>query len=573
MPVAPWLRGVAEQGSMATTPQDDSMKRSVWISTALVAVAAAAGAAWWFARGSDSAVSYRTAPIERGALQAAVSSSGTVNPVRQVSVGSQVSGQITEMLVDFNSEVKSGQLIARIDPQSFEYKVHQASADLEAARAAVLNAQANVAAVMASVSKARLDADNAQRDLSRKQDLLTQAFISQAEFENARNLAGTLGEVVKVAQAQLEVAKAQVASAQAVVRQREASLAQARVDLEHTQIRSPVDGIVIKRSVDVGQTVAASLQAPELFIIARNLNDMQVEASIDEADVARVRPGQRVSFTLDAMPGRTIEGQVGQIRKAAVSAQNVVTYTVVIPFDNPGNALLPGMTANVRIVVDVRDNALKLPNAALRVRIAGVEPAAAASAGGAASAAPTRAPSMSVAVAPVDGTPGAGAAAGAGGASNATGGSLRALRDRLVADLALDAAQTAKIDAVIAESRPRFAELRGLPDDERAKARERILADMRVRIAGQLTPAQQARYQQLLAELGGRQTMRGRIYLLGADGKPVAYSVRLGISDGISTELIVPPGSPEAGVLKEGALVIVGVNAPGAESRRPRSPF
>ncbi|MCB2022314.1 MAG: efflux RND transporter periplasmic adaptor subunit, partial [Burkholderiaceae bacterium] len=341
------------------------MKKSVWISTALI-VAAAAGAAWWFARSGDSEVSYRTAPIERGALQAAVSSSGTVNPVRQVSVGSQVSGQITEMLVDFNSEVKSGQLIARIDPQSFEYKVHQASADLEAARATVVNAQANVAAVMASLSKARLDADNAQRDLTRKQDLLAKAFISQAEFESARNLAGTLGEVVKVAQAQLAVAQAQVASAQAVVRQREASLSQARVDLEHTQIRSPVDGIVIKRSVDVGQTVAASLQAPELFIIARNLNDMQVEASIDEADVARVRPGQRVSFTLDAMPGRTIEGQVGQIRKAAVSAQNVVTYTVVIPFDNPGNALLPGMTANVRIVVDTRDAVLKVPNAAVR---------------------------------------------------------------------------------------------------------------------------------------------------------------------------------------------------------------
>jgi HlyD family secretion protein len=545
------------------------MKRSVWISTALAAVAAAAGAAWWFARSGDSAVSYRTAVIERGALQAAVSSSGTVTPVRQVSVGSQVSGQITEMLVDFNSEVKSGQLIARIDPQSFEYKVHQASADLEAARAAVLNAQANVVAVMANVSKARLDADNAQRDLARKQDLLAQAFISQAEFENARNLAGTLGEVVKVAQAQLEVAKAQVASAQAVVRQREASLSQAKVDLEHTQIRSPVDGIVIKRSVDVGQTVAASLQAPELFIIARNLNDMQVEASIDEADVARVRPGQRVSFTLDAMPGRTIEGQVGQIRKAAVSAQNVVTYTVVIPFDNPGNALLPGMTANVRIVVDVRDNALKLPNAALRVRIAGVEPAAAASAGAASSAATAKAPAMGAATAPIGGALGAGAAAEAGGAA---GGPLRALRDRLVADLGLDAAQTSKIDAVLAASRPRFAEMRGLPEDERAKARERILADQRARIAEQLTPAQQARYQQLIAELGGRQTTRGRIYLLGDDGKPVAYSVRLGISDGISTELIVPPGSPEAGVLKEGAPVIVGVNAPGAETRR-RSPF
>ncbi len=463
------------------------MKRRAWIVTAVVAAAALSGAAWWFARGADGAASYRTATIERGTLQAAVSSSGTVNPVRQVSVGSQVSGQIVEMFADFNTEVKSGQLIARIDPQSFEYKVRQAGADLEAARAAVVNAQANVVAAMANVSKAQLDADNARRDLARKQDLLAQAFISPAEFDTARNLAGTLGEALKVTQAQLDVAKAQVASAQAAVKQREAALAQAKVDLEHTQIRSPVDGIVIKRSVDVGQTVAASLQAPELFIIARNLSDMQVEAAIDEADVARVHPGQRVTFTLDAVPGRTLEGRVEQIRKAALSAQNVVTYTVIIPFDNPGNALLPGMTANVRIVVDTREGVLKLPNAALRVRIAGVEPAAAASAAGAASAAP-------VSVAAVAG--------GDGGANGAAGG----------------------------------------------PPRERHAAP------------------------GGRPTTRGRIYLLGDDGKPVAYGVRLGISDGLSTELIVAPGAPAADVLKEGARVIVGVNAP-EDSKRPRSPF
>lgn len=463
------------------------MKRNVWISATMIIVAALVGATWWLTRNAEGATSYRTAPIERGTVQAVVSSSGTVNPVRQVSVGSQVSGQIIEMFADFNTEVKQGQLIARIDPQSFEYKVHQASADLEAARAAVLNAQANVVAVMANVSKARLDADNAQRDLARKHDLLAQAFISQAEFDNARNLAGTLGEALKVTQAQLDVARAQVTSAQAVVKQREAALAQAKVDLEHTQIRSPVDGIVIKRSVDVGQTVAASLQAPELFIIARNLNDMQVEAAIDEADVARVRPGQRVTFTLDAIPGRTLEGRVEQIRKAAVSAQNVVTYTVVIPFDNPGNALLPGMTANVRIVVDTRENVLKVPNAAMRVRIAGVEPAT----------------------------------------------------------------QTTQT-----------ANTANAPEAEKASR-------------GAATSAASAASASVVAGAarGGRQTTRSRIYLLGDDGKPVAYNVRLGIGDGISTELIVAPGSPEAGVLKEGAPVIVGVNAAGADSRRPRSPF
>ena len=336
---------------------------------ALLAVIAVAGVGgWWWQRDGAPAASYRTAKIERGSLQAAVASSGTVNPVSQVSIGSQVSGQIREMHADFNTEVRRGQLIARIDPESFEYKVRQASADVEAARAAVLNAQANVTAVLASVSKARLEADNAQRDLARKQDLRAQNFISQAEADNARNLAGTLAEALKVATAQVEVARAQVGSAQAVVRQREAALAQARVDLERTEIRSPVDGVVIKRSVDVGQTVAASLQAPELFIIARNLQDMQVVAAIAEADIARVRPGQPVSFTIDAFPGRSFEGRVGQIRKAAVSAQNVVTYTVVVAFANPGATVLPGMTANVTFVLQQVADVIKIPNAALRFK-------------------------------------------------------------------------------------------------------------------------------------------------------------------------------------------------------------
>ena len=161
----------------------------------------------------------------------------------------------------------------------------------------------------------------------------------------------------------------------AIVRQRDAQLQQARVDMERTQIRSPVDGIVIKRSVEVGQTVAASLQAPELFVIARNLSDMQVEAAIDEADISRVRDGQKVSFSIDAFPGRSFDGAVRQVRKAAVSAQNVVSYTVVVGFANPGSLMLPGMTANVRIITDTREGVLKVPNAALRVRIAGIEPA------------------------------------------------------------------------------------------------------------------------------------------------------------------------------------------------------
>jgi HlyD family secretion protein len=539
------------------------MKQRHWLVIALVVLGAGGAAAWWWQRDAGPAVAYRTSKIERGSLQAAVSSSGTVNPVSQVSVGSQVSGQIKEMHADFNTEVKKGQLIARIDPESFEYKVRQANADVEAARASVLNAQANVAAVMANVSKARLEADNAQRDLVRKQDLLAKSFISQAEFENTRNLAGTLAESLKVAAAQLEVARAQAVSAQAVVRQREAALAQARVDLERTEIRSPVDGVVIKRSVDVGQTVAASLQAPELFIIARNLQDMQVEASIDEADIARVRSAQAVAFTIDAFPGRSFEGRVGQIRKAAVSAQNVVTYTVVIGFANPGSTLLPGMTANVRIVTDTRENVLKVPNAALRVRIAGLEPVAAASA-----------PPPNGLPAPASGPDAASGRPRVPG----SGGPLGEFRARLVNELQLAPAQLEKVDAIFAEARPRFAELRNLPEDERGKARERIQADLRARVADQLTPEQKQRYQALAAETSGRQTTRGRIHLLNADGKPVAYDVRLGISDGVATELVVAPNGPLAQVLTEGATVITGTGAPagpagGAPPRGPRPMF
>jgi HlyD family secretion protein len=439
-------------------PRIPGMTRTRWWLAGALVLGGAGLAGWWWQRGGEAPASYRTAKVERGPLVAAVSSSGTVNPVTQVSVGSQVSGQIKEMRADFNTEVKQGQLIARLDPESFEYKVRQASADLESARAAVLNAQANVAAVMASVSKARLEADNAQRDAQRKQDLLAQNFISQAEHDNARNTAASLAESLKVSQAQADVARAQAVAAQAVVRQREAALSQARVDLERTEIRSPVDGVVIKRSVDVGQTVAASLQAPELFIIARNLQDMQVDASIDEADIARIRLQQPVSFTIDAFPGRSFEGRVNQIRKAAVAAQNVVTYTVVVGFANPGGTVLPGMTANVRIVTETRENVLKVPNAALRMRIPGVEPAAAASA-------------------PADGAPPAASAA------------------------------------------------------------------------------------------AGRASARGRVHTLDGQGRPVAWNVRLGISDGVATELLVRPGSPSAEALREGAAVITGTAAAGNAAR------
>jgi HlyD family secretion protein len=445
------------------------MKRASWLPAAIVVLAAASASAWWFTRSDGDAPKFRTAKIEQGELQAIVAAGGTVNAVRQVIVGSQVSGQIKELFADFNTEVKQGQLIARIDPESNRYRVRQAQADLDAARAQALQGQAGIAVAQAALSRARLDADNAERDRVRKQELLDKQFISAAEFESVRNVAGTLAEQLKVTQAQLEVSRAQADSAQATVQQRAAALAQAQVDLDRTEIRSPVAGVVIKRSVDVGQTVAASLQAPELFIIARNLSDMQVEASIDEADIGRVKTGQPASFTVDAFPARTFEGQVATVRKAALNTNNVVTYTVVVAFStgdaDPGLQLLPGMTANVRIVTDVRQNALKLPNPALRVRLPGVSE-------------------------PVAPAPAAGAVTGPAAPAAANG------------------------DAGASSSRA------GVPG-------------------------------------------RGRVYILGSDGKPQAVTVRLGISDGSMTELL-------SSTLEPGQEVIVGLVGPAAGSAPPR---
>jgi HlyD family secretion protein len=285
-----------------------------------------------------------------------------------VQVGSQISGQVSEIHADFNTQVKKDQVIARIDPQSFELRVNQARADVDAAKSAVAVAQAGLAAQKAELARVKVNLADAERDLGRKKTLVDKHFISPAELDKAKTLFEATREQAKSVEAQIDVNASQIASAQAAVKQREALLRQAQVDLERTIIRAPVDGTVILRNIDAGQTVAASLQAPVLFTIAQDLRDMQVEAAIDEADVGRLRTGMQAGFTVDAFPRRAFTGQIKQIRKSPVNVQNVISYTVVITAANPDQALLPGMTANVRIVVDSRDNALKVANAALRFR-------------------------------------------------------------------------------------------------------------------------------------------------------------------------------------------------------------
>lgn len=339
------------------------------IGAALLAAALAGGGAWWWhSRGATDAPALRTAQVERGTLVATVAASGTLAATVQVQVSSQVSGQIREVLADFNAEVVKGQVLARLDPETFEYRVRQAEADLDAARAQVGVQQATVAARRSDLVRAQINLDEARRDRDRKEGLVARNFISPAELDRARSVARALEQDLASAAAQVQLAEAQVRNALATVAQRQAQLASARVDLGRTVIRAPVDGVVIKRSIEPGQTVAASLQAPDLFLIARTLRDMQVEVSIDEAEVARLRVDQRATFTVDAFPGRTFEGTVRQVRKASKNEQNVITYTAVLSTANESLALLPGMTANVRIVTDTRTEALKVPNAALRFR-------------------------------------------------------------------------------------------------------------------------------------------------------------------------------------------------------------
>ncbi|MBM3573231.1 MAG: efflux RND transporter periplasmic adaptor subunit, partial [Alphaproteobacteria bacterium] len=364
-----------------------------WLAAGVVAAAAVAVAGFYLnGRDSGAQSAFRLARVERGPIAAAVSASGSLNAVVTVQVGSQLSGLIKDVYADFNSEVKKDQVIAIIDPQTFQAKVNQAAAELDVARAQVLtqissverwradvrNARANVAAGKAQVAKSQAARDESERDFSRKSGLVQRGFVSSADIDKSKaafdtaaaQLAASQAEerardaAVGATEAQLRMAEAQVVNAEATVKQREAALQQAQIDLERTVIRAPLDGVIVLRNIDVGQTVAASLQAPTLFTIAQDLRVMEVHTTVDQADIGRVRVGQSASFTVDSYPGRSFAGEVAQIRIAPQTLQNVVTYVVVISAPNPDMRLLPGMTANVRIETAQRADVLKVPNAA-----------------------------------------------------------------------------------------------------------------------------------------------------------------------------------------------------------------
>jgi HlyD family secretion protein len=360
-------------------------RKTAVITLVIVSVLLMAG--MLFTRTSAKAPEYVTAPAAIGSIRTAVNATGTIQPVVTVQVGSQISGQVQELYADFNSVVKRGQLLARIDARNSQAQVENATAAVSAAQAQVRNAQAGFATREAEVRSAQsnLEAANVDRNntatfYDRATELSQKGLVSKNDFDTAKANADTAKAKYVQAEAAVQQAKAQQTASVADVDQARAQLAraqadlnQARVNLGYTNIYSPVDGVVISRNVDVGQTIAASLQSPTLFTIANDLTRMAVNASVDEADIGKVAEGAEVTFTVDAYPQNIFKGQVQEIRLNPSTVQNVVTYGVILNVDNSELKLKPGMTANTAITVDRRDRVLTIPNAALRYTPPGMQ--------------------------------------------------------------------------------------------------------------------------------------------------------------------------------------------------------
>jgi HlyD family secretion protein len=310
-----------------------------WVGGALLVLAAFAGVgAAWRSLGSNGATRYTTVPVSRGPITRAVTATGTINPELTIIVGSYVSGVIKELFCDYNTQVKKDQVCAKIDPRPYQTVVNQAKANLATAKAQILKDEANLEYLKL----------NYERNLR----LVQTHAVSQDVADNAKS--------------DYEQGRAQIAVDQATIEQREAQLDAAQVNLDYTDITSPVDGTVVSRNVTVGQTVAASFQTPTLFLIASDLKEMQLDTNVSESDIGDLKEGNPATFTVDAFPKRTFVGKVSQVRQSPQTVQNIVTFDVVVSIDNSDLALMPGMTAATRIIVDQRSNAMRIPNQAVR---------------------------------------------------------------------------------------------------------------------------------------------------------------------------------------------------------------
>lgn len=333
------IPGKFAPGSVLPAHKDKTgfARRMLIAGLVLVIVAAIAGTAWW-ALAARSTVHYVTAQVGRGAVTRAVTATGTVNPELTIIVGAAVSGVIKELFCDYNTQVKKGQVCARIDPRPYQTVVDQNEANLAVAKAQLEKDKANL-----NYSKIALD---------RYANLLQTHAVSQEAFDNAKNA--------------YDQAVAQIAFDEATIQQRQAALDAAQVNLDYASIVSPVDGTVVSRNVTIGQTVASSFQTPTLFLIATDLARMDVDTNVSESDVGGIKPGDKATFTVDAYPKRTFEGSVSQVRQSPQTVQNVVTYDIVVAVDNSDLKLRPGMTAASRILTDQRADVIRVPNQALR---------------------------------------------------------------------------------------------------------------------------------------------------------------------------------------------------------------
>jgi HlyD family secretion protein len=376
-------------------PPVRSGKKWLLVAAALGLVILAAALAWKYGTAAPP-VGFQLAHVERGVIESTVSATGACNAVVDVLVGSQVSGNIKALYADFNTRVKAGQLVALIDPEMFQAKVTQAEAALRNSRAALENARAGVSKAeadvysakameanqVAAMAKSKVALADAKTKLDRRIRMFGDQILSREDLDTAQAAYDQAVADQQAAAAQIEAAQhnvqsveaasqaaaKQVAMFQAEVDLNQAALNQARIDLAHTRITAPVDGTVVARRMDVGQTVAASFQAPTIFEIAQDLTKMQVDTNVAESDVGRLEVGQEATFTVDAYPGALFRGRVAQIRKAPINVQNVITYDAVIEVANPDLKLFPGMTANVSVLTERSENALRVPNAALRLK-------------------------------------------------------------------------------------------------------------------------------------------------------------------------------------------------------------
>lgn len=527
----------------------------------LVVIAAiTAGTFYFFPQwtGAPAEPSYRLVKTDRGEIVATVNATGTINPLTTVIVGSQLSGQVVEVLADYNSIVSAGQVVARLNSDQIRAKLDAARADLAQMQAMKLVQEAQIERVRADTEKARasqIDVEaqvarneallaDSERIYQRQSDLRARGFAAEAAHDTARATRDAQRATLDSVKAQLNSAKAQIvglaadlrvaqsnhAAVTAQIAQREAAVRQIEVDLRNTDIRSPVSGVVVQRQIELGQTVAASLQAPTLFLIADDLHRMEISASIDETDVGRIKPGQRVTFTVSAFPGRTFDGVVKQVRLGSQVVQNVVIYTTIISVENPRLELMPGMTATLRIETDRRDGVVRIQNAALRWRPPAVTPE-------------PSSPSMSE-QRTVAGPSAAGPSGGRGGGPNAGARNFAEIIERLKTEAKLTPEQAKEVDAAVAQMRRVMTE-GGAGGQDPAARRERARSarqDFDERLATVLDAPQRAQLEQIRQQLAdgsaGATAQTGRVFVVGPDGKPQGVTVRIGATDGGTTEIV-----------------------------------